>query len=96
MAYQQIKIEGRTRYFRTDEVRNLREVTEGFIPLKKMRGELECGGKTYHIEQTANVPSGGYSGIWYVDCEVGAEPEVRSRGRIALDADQTPDLKSYR
>ncbi len=72
--------------------RNIRSAEdEGFIPMRgAMRCEVTYRGETWHAKKHDE------SAEWYLDCKVGSEPEVRKRGRIALEADQTPDLALYK
>jgi hypothetical protein len=64
---------------------------EGFVPMRgAMRCEIEWNGETWHAKKHDERAE------WRLDCKMGIEPEVRKRGRIALTADQTPDLPSYK
>lgn len=71
--------------------RNIRSAEgEGFVPMRgAMRCEVMYEGEEWHAKKF------DLSSEWRLDCRVGEEPEVRKRGRIALEADQTPDLASF-
>jgi hypothetical protein len=71
--------------------RNIRSAEdEGFIPMRgAMRCEVTYQGESWHAKKH------DISAEWFLDCKIGVEPETRKRGRIALEADQTPDLALY-
>src|SRR6266699_5443150 len=72
--------------------RNIRSAEgEGFIPMRgAMRCEVTYQGEAWHAKKH------DISAEWFLDCKVDKEPAQRKRGRIALEADQTPDLASYK
>ncbi len=66
--------------------RNIRSAEgEGFI---SMRGAMRC--EVMYQDKTWHAKKHDLSAEWFLDCPVGEEPEIRRRGRIALEADQTP------
>ncbi len=72
--------------------RNIRSAEgEGFISMRgAMRCEVQYQGEAWHAKKH------DISAEWFLDCKVDEEPAQRKRGRIALEADQTPDLASYK
>ncbi len=71
--------------------RNIRSAEdEGFIP---RRGAMRC--EVTYLGQTWHAKKHDENAEWFLDGKVGEEPETRKRGRIALEADQTPDLALY-
>ncbi len=72
--------------------RNIRSAEdEGFIPRRgAMRCEVTYRGEEWHARKHDEKAE------WYLDCKAGEEPESRRRGRIALEADQTPDLPNFK
>jgi len=75
----------------TVQARNIRSAEqEGYIP---MRGAMRCEVTWRDVDWHAKKHD--EKAEWFLDCPVGEEPESRKRGRIALEADQTPDLEHY-